>query len=108
MADYWGLGGTEAFKHPTYQGVSMLLVNTHKACELLEYIPDLFFEERKFQEALDGNYNLSHSSVRPGNRDEFISDLFDLNNKNIVEKYGLKAGLKDYLRLVKQYINSKR
>lgn len=108
MADYWGLGVTEAFKYPTYQGVSMLLVNTYRAYELLQDTPDLFFEERKFQEALNGNYNLSHSSVRPNNRDEFIADLFDLSNKDIVEKYGLKAGLKDYLRLLKQYINSKR
>lgn len=108
MADFWGIGAKKAFNHSTYQGVSMLLVNTLKAYELLKDMPELFYEERDLQEALDGNYNLSHSSPRPENRDQFISDILNLNQKNIVKQYGLQASIRDYLRLLKQYINSKR
>lgn len=108
MADYWGLGVNKPFKHSTSQGVSMLLVNTPKASEQIIEMQDLFYEERDLQEALDGNFNLSHSSIRPENRDQFISDLFDMNVKDIVKRYGLQVSLRDYLRLLKQYINSKR
>lgn len=106
MADYWGLGSKIPFNHPTYQGVSMLLVNTTKACDMLTNMQNLFYEERDLQEALDGNYNLSHSSMRPENRDLFIADLFE-KDKKLVIKYGLEASMRDYLRLLKQYVYSK-
>lgn len=106
MADYWGLGVKTPFNHPTYLGISMLLVNTPKAVELLNELSDLYYEERDLQEAIDGNYNLTHSSVRPDNRDAFITDLFDMNKKDLVKKYGLQAKVRDYLRLLKQTINS--
>lgn len=105
MADYWGLGRKVPFNHPTCQGVSMLLVNTPKAIEMLNELPDLYYEERELQEVVEGNYNLSHSSMRPGNRDVFIADLFDKNKKNIVRKYGLQATACDYIRLLKQWLN---
>ena len=108
MADYWGLGQKIPFNHPTYQGISMLLVNTPKAIEILKELPDLYYEERNLQEAIDGNYNLSHSSIRPDNRDEFIDDLLDMNQKDVVRKYGLQANARDYIRLLKQWWNSKR
>ena len=108
MADYWGIGDKHPFNHPTYQGISMLLVNTPKASELLLELSDLFYEERELSEAIAGNYNLSHCSERPKDRDEFISDLFDMSKKDIVNKYGLNATVRDYLRLLKQYINTKR
>lgn len=108
MADYWGLGTKTPFKHPTYQGISMLLVNTSKAVELLKSLPDLYYEERDLQEAIEGNYNLSQSSIRPGEREQFIKDLFDMNKKNLVKQYGLQANIRDYIRLFKQWVNSKR
>ena len=108
MADYWGLGVKASFNHPTYQGISMLLVNTSKAVELLNELPELYYEERGLQEAIEGNRNLTHSSERPNNRDAFIADLFDMNNKDVVKKYGLRATVRDYLRLLKQTINSFR
>ena len=108
MADYWGLGVKAPFNHPTYLGISMLLVNTPKAVELLNELPDLYYEERDLQEVIDGNYNLTHSSVRPDNRDAFITDLFDMNKKDLVKKYGLQAKVRDYLRLLKQTISSFR
>lgn len=108
MADFWGLGTKTPFNHPTYHGISMLLVNSPKACKMLKEIPDLYYEERDLSEAIEGNYNLSHSSVRPKERDQFLEDLFDMNKKNLVAQYGLQSSIRDYLRLFKQWINSKR
>lgn len=108
MADYWGLGEKAPFKHPTYQGVSMLLVNTQNAVEMLNELHDLYYEERDLQEAIEGNYNLSHSSIRPDVRDAFIADLFDMNKIDIVKEYGLQANARDYIRLLKQWLNRKK
>lgn len=108
MADYWGLGAKVPFNHPTYLGISMLLVNTPKAIEMLNELPNLYYEERDLQEAIEGNYNLTHSSTRPNNRDAFIADLLDKNKKDIVRKYGLQASVRDYIRLLKQWLNKNK
>lgn len=108
MADYWGLGLKSPFTHPTFRGVSMLLVNTERARKLLEDCPDLFYEERTLEEAIEGNHNLSHCSSRPTGRETFINDMECLTQKELVKKYGIQATFRDYLRLLKQWINSKR
>ncbi len=108
MADYWGLGVKSPFNHPTFRGVSMLLVNNQKAWNLIKDNPNLFYEERTLDEAIEGNYNLSHNSGRPAGRDSFIHDMQVMESKQLVEKYGIKESYRDYLRLLKQWINSKR
>lgn len=108
MADYWGLGLKSPFTHPTFRGVSMLLVNTERARKVLEDCPNLFYEERTLDEAIEGNHNLSHCSQRPTGRDTFIKDMECLGQKELIKKYGIQATLRDYLRLLKQWINSKR
>lgn len=107
MADYWGLGQKQPFTYPTYRGVSMLLVNTERANEILGGLTDLFYEERELSEAIEGNYNLSHNSIRPKNRDTFVKDLLNEDVKDIVGNYGLQASVRDYLRLLKQWINKR-
>lgn len=108
MADYWGLGLKTPFNHSTFRGVSMLLVNTERARKVLEDCPNLFYEERTLDEAIEGNHNLSHCSQRPTGRDTFIKDMECLAQKELIRKYGIQATLRDYLRLLKQWINSKR
>lgn len=108
MADYWGLGAKIPFNHPTHRGVSMLLINNQKAMEIINNCPDLFFEERTLEEAIEGNYNLSHNSERPIGRDTFILDMQTMEVSALIRKYGIKESLRDYLRLLKQWINSKR
>lgn len=107
MADYWGLGKKVPFNHPTFLGVSLLLVNTPKAVELLNKLPELYYEERDIHEAIEGNYNLSHSTIRSNYRNMFIKDLYDMNKKNIAKQYGLTSTARDYIRLLKQLIFSK-
>lgn len=108
LADYWGLGLMKPFKHPTYKGISCLLVNNEKALALLNDCPNLEFEERPFEEALEGNHNLSHVSVRPDGRDTYYEDSLIMPINDLCGKYGISACPRDFLRLLKQYINSFR
>lgn len=108
MADYWGLGAKIPFNHTTFRGVSMLLVNNQNASDFINNCPDLFYEERTLEEAIEGNYNLSHNSERPDGRDTFIQDMKVMHPRALVLKYDIKESPKDYLRLLKQWINSKR
>lgn len=108
MADYWGLGIHAPFNHPTIKGVSMLLVNNDRAWGFLQDCNDLFYEERTLAEAIEGNHNLSHNSSRPKGRDTFIADMEVMKQTELMKKYGIMASPRDYLRLLKQWINSKR
>ena len=101
--------GTHApFNHPTIKGVSMLLANNERAWAMIQDCPDLFNYERTLDEAIEGNHNLSHCSSRPSGRDTFIADMENMEPNELMKKYGIKANLRDYLRLLKQWINSKR
>lgn len=108
MADYWGIGVKIPFNYSTFRGVSMLLVNSQKAVDFLRDCPDLFFEERTLEEAIEGNHNLSHKSERPIERESFIHDVQVMESCALMRKYGIEANLRDYLRLMKQWIISKR
>lgn len=108
LADYWGLGVMKPFNHPTHKGISCLLANSEKALALLDDCMDLEYEERPFNEAVAGNHNLSHVSERPQGRDTYYEDSLALPVNVLSAKYGIKANVRDYLRLLKQYINSFR
>lgn len=108
LADYWGLGDKSPFTHPTYKGISCLLVNNEKALGLLNNCPDLEYEERPFEEAVEGNHNLSHVSGRPVGRDTYYEDSLNMPVDALSAKYGIQAHLRDYFRLLKQTINSFR
>lgn len=108
LADYWGLGTMKPFNHPTHKGVSLLLANSDKALTLLNECKDLFLEERPFKEAVEGNYNLSHTSKRPIGRDTYYEDAKNMSISELSAKYGIKASVRDYMRLIKQKINALR
>lgn len=108
LADYWGLGAVRPFNYPTHNGISLLLVNSDKAFSLLNGCPDLFFEERPFEEAVKGNHNLSHTSVRPVGRNTYYEDAKTMQISTLSKKYKIKATVKDYMRLLKQIINTYR
>ena len=106
LADYWGLGMMKPFNHPTHKGISCLLVNNEKALTLLDECEDLVVEERPLEEAIAGNHNLSHVSDRPNGRDTYYDDSLSMPINELSVKYGIKANIRDYFRLLKQYINS--
>lgn len=102
MGDYWGLGKSEPFHHPTRHGVSCLLVNNDKALSFLNQCQDLWREERPLQEAIEGNHNLSHPSLRPQGRDSYYEDSISMPIDKLCAKYGIGANIRDYLRQIKQ------
>lgn len=105
LADYWGLGAMSPFNYPTHKGVSLMLVNSEKAKAFLSECDELFYEERPFEEAVEGNYNLSHTSDRPKGRDTYFEDSKMLTINDLSKKYGIAASPRDYLRLLKQTLN---
>lgn len=108
LADYWGLGTMKPFSHSTHKGISCLLANNDKALALLDECSDLECEERPLEEAIRGNHNLSHASARPEGRDAYYEDSLKMPIGTLSAKYGIKASVRDYFRLLKQYINSFR
>lgn len=107
MADFWGIGTKQLFRYSTSKGVSMLLVNTKKGKELLNNCSnELFLEERSVEEAVSGNFNLTHSSIRPEERNCYFSDSLVLSKQELVNKYGLQPSIRDYLRPIKRKIQS--
>ena len=108
IADYWGLGNMRPFKHPTNKGISMLLVNNEHGIEFIKSCDSLYREERPIAEAVQGNGNLNKPSQRPIGRDSYYEDSIKLNIKALQEKYHIRATIIDYLRILKQTINSLR
>ena len=109
IADYWGLGTMKPFNHPTHKGVSLLLVNNEHGEELLKSCGEaLYREERPMEEAIKGNGNLENPSSRPHGRDTYYQDSIQMDVKALQKKYHIQPVWRDYMRLVKQEINSRR
>lgn len=100
IADYWGIGEREPFNHSTRYGISLLLINSDKGMKLINECDSLVKEERPLQEAIDGNFNLSHPTVRPEGRDTYFKDSQTMTYKELSRKYRIGASVKDYLRTV--------
>lgn len=106
LGDFWGIGEKIPFNYPMHKGISCLLINTEKALQLCSKLRDLILVERSLEEAVEGNYNLNHVSDRPKDRDTYFNDSQYLSIDELSEKYKIKACVRDYLRLLKQAINS--
>ena len=106
IADYWGIGRMGSFDYPIQRGISLLLVNRGRIEPLLNESKDLMKVERPLQEAINGNYNLTHPTQRPEGRDSYYMDAQNLSIKELIKKYSIVASCKDYLRIVKQVVFS--
>lgn len=104
LADYWGLGIKKPFNHPTTEGISCLLANSQKAIDIIDQCADIDYEVRPLEEAIEGNHNLSHTSLRPKGRDSYFDDSISMPLKDLCNKYGIAASPRDYLRIIKQII----
>ncbi len=89
LADFWGLGKNKPFEKSTKNGVSLILVNKEKGQKLLtDYCEGLFLEERELIEAVNGNANLRHPSLKHKNTDKFC---------RLYKKQGFKGAAKKCL-----------
>ena len=104
MGDFWGIGAKVPFHHSMDTGVSLLLVNSTKGAEILkECTHSLFLEQRTLEEAIEGNYNLNHKSIKPRGRETFYDDFRRMNKWALMKKYALFPSLRDFLRPIKRY-----
>lgn len=108
LADYWGLGAEAPFNYPTVKGISCVLANTEKGAALIDNCDALECHERPLSEAVNGNANLAHASEKPAGHDTYFEDSKRMTIRELSRKYGISASVRDYLRIVKQWINARR
>lgn len=92
LADFWGIEKYE-FSGNVDDGVSMIITNSNKGLTIFNEIKHLtIYEEFPLQYGIDSNYCLTHSTVKPNNRDEIIKDLSTKGYEYTANKY-FKEGL---------------
>lgn len=108
LGDYWGIGELKPFNHSTKHGVSCMLINTERGLTLCNNCNGFEYEIRPLEEAVKGNHNLSHTSERPKGRNTYFIDAINMSIKQLSKKYGISATWRDYLRIIKQVLNTNR
>lgn len=74
IGDFWGIDSADAGLDPR-RGISLVLANSHKGRELLPVIKkSSTWAERDALEAVAGNDQLMHPTVRPAARDAILED----------------------------------
>ena len=72
IGDFWGIDVAGAGLNPR-RGISVVIANTSKAESLIPYIKSVTsWAERPLEEAVRGNDQLTHPSLRPENRDTVL------------------------------------
>lgn len=98
LSDYWGLGGDSSLD--VNKGASAVLVNTPKGAELFAGVKgSILYEEREVQEAVMGNGQLQHPSVKHPNHELF---------RTLYPQLGLEQSVRKCLRkdLVKLHLKN--
>ena len=95
MGDFWGIQSSPTFKKNQF-GTSVLLINSEVGQKLWEYVSARFvYEERPLDEATRLNHNILQPTPCPSNRDAVLADLFVLNKRDFIHKYGLQITLRN-------------
>lgn len=90
IGDFWGLGKLTPFNHSLAGGVSLLLPITSKGLDLIDSCRgSLFLEEREIDEAVAGNAQLKHPSIKNKNTEKFNA---------LYKKYGFEKAANDSLK----------
>lgn len=103
LGDYWGV---EKLHLPlnTFNGCSLLVVNSDKAAKFLSKIETMNIKETRVDEAISQNEQLKHPSRLPDSRKERIKE-FELLTGTQIERVYLSKYRKRYLKgLVKSLI----
>lgn len=105
IGDFAGVNIKEISRLRYKKGVSLLMVNTIKGIEVFENIKkEIWYNERKLEEALSTNANLGKCCVRPPERD--LLDNCENSNEYILNqmKYTLKNKIGIYFNCIKKII----
>ncbi len=101
IGDFWELNKKE-MKNQHNGRISVVLLNTPQGQEFWESVADRFiYEQRPVTEAIAGNGQLRHPSIRNIDRDKFCEDY---------KKYGFKKAVqtKTILDIIKKYKKQQR
>ena len=96
IADFWGYKGKNI---NTDDGISLLMPSTEKGLQLVQAcLDDFHYEERDVSEAIKGNGQFNQPSVRPKERDAFLSEY----PQDMQKAYDL--AIADYVTMYKRRI----
>ncbi len=88
LGDFWGIGNDIAFNHETRQGISLVLINSHKGKNLFEKCnKNMNYEERTLTEAKKGNVMLSQNKYLNHYRKQFFIDYQLKSFKELIPIY---------------------
>lgn len=91
LGDFWGIGNYKP-ELDTDQGTSVVLVNSEKGRELLEWTASkLYMEQRSLDEVLKGNSCLLNSAVPGKYRDYFFANVDKMAFDKLIYKIEQKA-----------------
>lgn len=104
IADFWGVSEERANEIQQNLGVSLMLVNSDKARDLLVKLKqDLYYEKIDPQEAIPYNLALVKPQPRPETRGNFFEIMeksgFDKAVKSLMKKYYFKCNVKRMIKL---------
>lgn len=99
IGDFWGLGSKVKFEHSKKNGISVILPITEKGMNILNKCKEnLFMEERKINEAVEGNTQLRVPSMKFKNyykfKDEYIKYGFMKASKRSLQEYIVLRNIK--------------
>lgn len=91
LGDFWGVG-KYCKNLDNDEGTSVVLVNSHKGKQLLEWMKDdLYIEQRKIEEVLAGNMCLLKSAEKGQYRDYFFENMNYYSFEKLIEKIDAKT-----------------
>lgn len=103
--DFWGLGNDSNMHASMREGVSAILVITDKGQELLKNSKEeMILEKREAIEAVNGNSQLKHPSVRHKKQEffkkKYLENGFEVACKKSLRKENIKAKIKLKLKSI--------
>lgn len=87
LADFWGVK-LKNKRMDIEKGTSLVMVNSSKGKKLFERIkPNLFFEKKTLEEALEKNPSIIKVAQKSKNRDEFMKQIDSVQINKLIGKY---------------------
>lgn len=109
IADFWGVSETRVSREQLRDGISLLLVNSRKARQMMETLQkDLVTEKILPEEAIPYNRALRCPNERPKWRDTFYSLIKRNDYDQLIKRFYWKLYVKYYLKkLIQMFFGEK-
>ena len=100
LADFWGIARKEPFPYDTFNGLSLILVNSPKGRATWDSLKDRYVAvERTLEEAFAGNYRLRQGTPRPADREAFFDVLNERGFEEAVRRHLVPRGPPRWIRI---------